>query len=86
MEYGTLKHGEAQNNRMPHYSVAMTTRTLSFLQRTLQANPAIRQELEKSNGFENIVSEVVLTPAAYCFLDSLFKVNTGLVASDKVGI
>lgn len=66
-------------------TLAVSNRTLRPLQRNLESNPAVRDEMESLGGFESIVDQVVFTPAAQTALNSLLNVNTSLITSERMG-
>lgn len=67
------------------YSLVLSVnrRTLRPLQRTLESNPSINEEMSRSGGFRNIIESITLTPRAQSSLDRLCQVQDTILTSDR---
>lgn len=63
--------------------MAINRRTLRLLQRTLEGNPAIADEMRRAGGFEAIIETNVLMPSAQSALNRLCQVQDTVLTSDR---
>lgn len=63
--------------------MSINRRALRPLQRTLEGNSAIADEMSRSGGFESIIESNVLTPSAQSVLNQLCQVQDTILTSDR---
>lgn len=68
-----------------NYATVLRPRFLRPLQRHLESQPVIRQDMEALGGFNSIINDVALTPEAAQSLERLFTIQEGIQISDRFG-
>lgn len=65
--------------------MSINRRALRPLQRTLEANPAINEQMSQSGGFEQIIDRQLFTPEAQASISRLCEIQNTILTSDRFG-